>query len=159
MSHISLSLSLSPAPPLFVDPSISVTTVEGQEVTLPCATLPDPTLSFTWFFNDVQISLPSNEEGAPVLLANGSLHFSSVEDSREGAYTCEASNSLGSAEGTVLLTVFGKESTLLIDTPLKVHYNIMSNFIVIQFLFKTLCLMGKYIRLFFCLVLVYPLFV
>ena len=101
---------LSPAPPLFVDSSVSLTTVEGHNVTLPCATFPDPSLSFTWFFDDVQISLPSDEEGAPVLLTNGSLHLSSVRDSREGAYTCEAKNNLGTAEGTVHLTVFGEKN-------------------------------------------------
>ena len=100
-----LLLSL-PAPPLFVDSSINVTTVEGQEVTLPCSTLPDPTLSFTWFFNDVQISLPGDDA---VLLANGSLHISSVENSEEGVYTCQARNNLGTAEGTVFLSVFGME--------------------------------------------------
>ena len=99
-------LTLS-APPLFVDSSISLTTIEGQEVILPCATIPDPTLSFTWSFNDDLISLPTDEEDGPVLLTNGSLYFSSVADSREGEYTCEASNNLGTAEGTVLLTVLG----------------------------------------------------
>ena len=115
LSHLSLSTVstsptvLSPAPPLFVDSSVSLTTVEGHDVTLPCATFPDPSLSFTWFFDDIQISLPSDEEGGPVLLTNGSLHLSSVRDSLEGEYTCEARNNLGTAEGTVHLTVFGEE--------------------------------------------------
>lgn len=108
INFFNLLLSL-PAPPLFVDSSINVTTIEGQEVTLPCSTLPDPTLTFTWFFNDVQISLPGDDEDAPVLLANGSLHITSVENSEEGVYTCRARNNLGTAEGTVFLSVFGME--------------------------------------------------
>ena len=84
-----------------------MTAIEGQEVILPCDTLPDPTLTFTWYLDDVQILLPSNEEDGPVLLSNGSLYFSSVADSHEGSYTCEARNNLGTADGTVNLTVLG----------------------------------------------------
>ena len=90
-----------------MDSSLSLTAIQGQEVTLPCDTLPDPTLTFTWSFNDIPISLPSDDENGPTLLSNGSLYYSSVVDDIEGEYTCEASNSLGSAEGTVQLIVLG----------------------------------------------------
>ena len=98
------------APPLFVESFVSVTTIEGHEVILPCHTLPDPTLTFTWSFNDIPISLPSNDESGPTLLSNGSLLYSSVEDEMEGSYTCQATNNLGSAEGTIQLTVFGEHT-------------------------------------------------
>lgn len=96
---------------MFLNPSISTTVIEGQDVTLPCAVLPDPTLSFSWSFNDIPISLPSNEEEGPVLYSNGSLYLPAVDASdHDGTYTCLASNNLGTAEGTVSLTVFGKIS-------------------------------------------------
>ena len=94
-----------------MESSVSLTTIEGHEVTLPCHTLPDPTLTFTWSFNDIPIPLPSDDEAGPTLLSNGSLLYHSVEDDMEGIYTCHASNSLGSAEGTVQLTVFGEHTS------------------------------------------------
>lgn len=103
------------APPLFVDSSIAMTIIEGQEVTLPCDTLPDPTLIYTWFFNDIFILLPSDDENGPTLLSNGSLYYPSVVDDMEGNYTCEARNNLGSAEGTIQLTVLGKNPLTILS--------------------------------------------
>lgn len=99
-------MCLLPAPPLFVEPTISLTTTEGDETTLPCATFPDPTLTFTWSFNDVMISLPSDD--GPTLLSNGSLFYPSAVKALEGSYVCTATNSLGSAQGGVQLTVLGE---------------------------------------------------
>ena len=109
LGHIILVPYSSPlAPPLFVDSFVSLITIEGQEVTLPCHTLPDHTLTFTWSFNGISISLPSDDEEGPTLLSNGSLVYASVVEEMEGNYTCGASNSLGTADGTVQLTVLGK---------------------------------------------------
>ena len=91
-----------------MEPNVSLTTVEGHTATLPCHTLPDPTLTFTWFFNGNQIVLPSNEENGPSLLSNGSLFYPVVSQSLEGGYMCVARNGLGTAQGTVQLTVFGE---------------------------------------------------
>lgn len=96
-----------------MDPTISLTTIEGQQIILPCDTLPDPTLTFTWSFNGIPISLPSNDESGPTLLSNGSLSYSSAAKALEGSYTCVVSNSLGSAQGTVQLTVFGEDTQTL----------------------------------------------
>lgn len=101
-------MCLLSAPPLFLEPTISLTTIEGVETTLPCATFPDPTLIFTWLFNDIPISLPSDDEGGPTLLSNGSLVYPSAVKALEGSYICTASNSLGSAQGSVELTVLGE---------------------------------------------------
>lgn len=91
-----------------MDPTISLTTIEDFETTLPCATLPDPTLTFTWSFDGILISLPSNEEDGPTLLSNGSLFYPSAVKALEGSYICTARNSLGSAQGSVQLTVLGE---------------------------------------------------
>ena len=91
-----------------MDPTVSLTATEGFPLILPCHTLPDPTLTFAWFFNGIPILLPSNDENGPTLLSNGSLFYSSAMEALEGSYVCLASNNLGSAQGTVDLIVLSE---------------------------------------------------
>ena len=67
---------------------------------LPCHATPDPSLSFSWLLAGVP--LPQQQ-----VLSNGGLSIGSVAESNEGTYTCVATNTLGSAQGTVQLTVNG----------------------------------------------------
>ena len=83
---------------------IALTTTVGSQILLPCDIIIDPTITFTWQFNDVTIN-PSSSAGVFSILSNGSLLISSVANSHEGVFTCVATNSLGVAEGNVTLTV------------------------------------------------------
>lgn len=95
-------------PPSFQNLTLNLTAVPSSPITLPCATFPDPTLTFSWFFNGVSLS----SGGALVLTEDGGLVLSSVQSSDEGTYTCSATNSLGTANGTVHLDVLGKQKLL-----------------------------------------------
>lgn len=82
-------------------------------ITLPCATFPDPTLSFSWSFNGSPL-VPAASEGALVLGEDGGLTISSVASSDEGVFTCSASNNLGTANGTVYLDVLSKQICMFV---------------------------------------------
>lgn len=103
----SFTPSLRTVPPSFQNQTLNISAVPSQSVTLPCATFPDPTLSFSWMFGGVPLR-PDSSEGGLRLLADGSLVLSSPQGRDEGVYTCTASNNLGSASGLVYLNVLGK---------------------------------------------------
>lgn len=71
-------------------------TTDGDAVLLYCSAVANPTASITWLFNSVEV------DG---VLTNGSLLLSPVQVTDEGNYTCRASNSIGSDEAVVFLSV------------------------------------------------------
>ena len=95
-------------PPTFTSPILNVTAVLSTSATLPCRTILDSTLTFSWLFDNKLLSPAMTGEGPLVLTANGSLILASVARASEGIYTCVATNSLGVANGTVYLVVYGK---------------------------------------------------
>ena len=50
------------------------------------------------------------------LLSNGGLSITSVAQSNEGVYTCNITNSLGSAQGTVQLNVNSEQSKQILNS-------------------------------------------
>ena len=96
-----------PAPPILLNASISLTLVAGSPALLPCSVrLPDPALSFQWFYN-AQLLDTATTEGIQ-LLSNGSLTIANVRTSLGGTYICVASNSLGTVRSTVAVNVESK---------------------------------------------------
>ena len=89
------------APPMLYNGNISVTTIVGSSLTLPCNVRPEMNLTFTWFFQGLAVSMAR-------VLPNGALSIPSVSVSQEGTYTCLVSNQLGSAQEYVTLTVQGR---------------------------------------------------
>ena len=83
-----------------------VTAIVGLPSTLPCHTLPDSTLMFTWVFEDQSLDISSPSSGLE-LLENGSLVIADVTVDDEGVFTCIATNSLGTAQGFVTMEVLG----------------------------------------------------
>ena len=97
----------TPARPILLNASISLTLVAGSPALLPCSVrLPDPALSFQWFHN-AQLLDTATTEGIQ-LLSNGSLTIANVRTSLGGTYICVASNSLGTVRSTVAVNVEGK---------------------------------------------------
>ena len=96
-----------PAPPILLNASISLTLVAGSPALLPCSVrLPDPDLSFQWFYNAQPLDTATTE--GIQLLSNGSLTIANVRTSLGGTYICVASNSLGTVRSTVAVSVEGK---------------------------------------------------
>ena len=87
--------------------SLNSTAIVSNPVSLPCSTLPDPGLTFSWYFGSVLLS-PETSGGNLVISDTGTLTISSVARSNEGVYTCMAVNNLGAANGTVYLEVYGR---------------------------------------------------
>ena len=102
-------LVLTLVPPSFRNPTLNRTALPSQPFTIPCDTLPDPTLSFTWYFNGAALMLGGSS--GLTLEDNGGLTFASVQNSNEGTYTCSATNSLATTNGTVHLNVLSKSHT------------------------------------------------
>jgi len=73
-------------------------TTDGDEVLLHCSAMGNPNPSITWLFNSAEVDR---------ILANGSLLLSPVQVSSEGNYTCHATNSIGSDEAVVFLSILG----------------------------------------------------
>ena len=97
----------TPAPPILLNASISLTLVAGSSALLPCSVhLPDPSLSFQWFHNAQPLDTATTE--GIQLLFNGSLTIANVRTSLGGTYICVASNSLGTVRSTVAVNVEGK---------------------------------------------------
>ena len=97
----------TPAPPILLNASISLTLVAGFSALLPCSVhLPDPSLSFQWFHNAQPLDTATTE--GIQLLFNGSLTIANVQTSLGGTYICVASNSLGTVRSTVAVNVEGK---------------------------------------------------
>ena len=65
---------------------------------LHCSAVANPIASITWLFNSAEV------DG---VLTNGSLLLSIVQVTNEGNYTCRATNSIGSDEADVFLSILG----------------------------------------------------
>ena len=109
-------LSSPLVPPSFQNQTVNVSAIPSRPATLPGATFPDPTLSFSWSFNGVPL-VPEASGGALRVLEDGSLVLSSVQSADEGVYTCTATNNLATANGTVYLDVLSKYAVLLVMIP------------------------------------------
>ena len=107
MPALNFSLPLTPAPPILLNASISLTAVAGSPTILPCSVrLPDPALSFQWSHNAQPLDTATTE--GIQLLSNGSLSIASIRSSLGGTYTCVASNTLGTVQSMVVVNVEGK---------------------------------------------------
>ena len=92
--------------------NIAITSITGSQATLPCDIILDPTITFTWQFDGANIN-PSTSAGTFTILSNGSLVISAVANSHEGTFTCVATNTLGTAEGNVTLTVYSELKVII----------------------------------------------
>ena len=79
--------------------NISLTTVVGSSLILPCDVRPELNLTFAWYFRGSKVSTG--------VLPSGALSIPSVSVGQEGTYTCLVSNQLGYAQEYVTLTVQG----------------------------------------------------
>ena len=83
-----------------------MTVLVNTKVLLPCNVPSDESITMSWTFEGAALEFPHSDYQ---LLTNGSILIQSVAQSQEGGYVCTASNSAGSAQGTVQLIVQGKE--------------------------------------------------
>ena len=77
---------------------------------MPCDIQSDESLAISWTFEGASLEFPHSDYQ---LLVNGSLLVQSVAQSQEGEYICTASNSAGTAQGSVQLIVQGKINNLI----------------------------------------------
>lgn len=96
--------------PFFTDDDVSLTVLVNTETLVPCNAQSDESITLSWTFKGVALDFPHSDYQ---LLTNGSLLIQSVAQSQEGEYVCTASNSAGTAQGTVQLTVQGKERLII----------------------------------------------
>lgn len=83
---------------------VTVTVEVFDPVLLPCNVLVDESVSITWSFDGVQLTLPFP---GFQLLQNGSLYIQSITKTQDGTYTCTGTNTLGSIDSVVELDVQG----------------------------------------------------
>ncbi|CAL1546790.1 unnamed protein product, partial [Lymnaea stagnalis] len=79
---------------------------EGGNVTVACRPQAAPRADIAWLKNGVQVGR---------VLPSGALELTSLSQSDSGTYTCVATNDLGEARSSCLLTVQGK--TVFADRP------------------------------------------
>ena len=91
-----------------VIPNPQVIGVQGQSLVLQCVTsgFPEPTI--TWHFNMRQIIV--NDAPRLSITPDGNLIINGVVTSDDGLYQCVATNAAGSDDGTVNLTIHGKNN-------------------------------------------------
>lgn len=111
----------SVAVPNHVVVNVNLVVVVQSSVILPCHVEPDESIEFTWTKDGVSLSLPSP---GYQLLSNGSIFIQAVAVSQEGVYVCTASNSAGSSEGTVDLTIQGTHTKYSIGITI-IHWNLV----------------------------------
>ena len=81
---------------------------QGQTVELVCTVTGDPTPAVQWYYNGA-VEVPNALTPNAQLSSNDTiLTLSPVLKTNEGVYTCMVSNSLGSVNATISLTVQGK---------------------------------------------------
>ena len=85
---------------------MTVTVTEGDTTSLPCHISGNPSSSFSWDKNGVDVLQPQSSRFS--LSNDGTLLISSVEKVDEGAYQCTLTNDLGSASSDVQLRVLGE---------------------------------------------------
>ena len=86
---------------------MTVTVTEGDPTSLPCHISGNPSTSFSWDKNGVDVLEPQSNRFS--LSSNdGTLLISSVEKVDEGVYHCTLTNDLGSASSDVHLRVLGE---------------------------------------------------
>ncbi|GFN89729.1 contactin [Plakobranchus ocellatus] len=80
----------------------------GGSVTLTCRPEAAPRPSIKWLKNDVEVPDTNDREARVVYMTNGNLRISTVQLSDQGSYTCVASNVMGSAYSTGILTIVAR---------------------------------------------------
>ena len=91
-----------------VIPNPQVIGVQGQSLVLQCITSGFPQPMITWYFNMRQISV--NDAPRLSITPDGNLIINGVVTDDDGLYQCVATNAAGSDDGTVNLTIHGKNS-------------------------------------------------
>ena len=91
------------APEAGVD-DVSVTSVTGDTAALPCHVAGNPTPSYSWLKDGLEVTAG----GMFSVALNGTLFIAAVSKTVEGQFACTGSNSLGSAMSSVQLRVLGK---------------------------------------------------
>ena len=104
-------LGFSPRPTK-PNPYKNVTTTKGHNIQFVCDVEAVPEPAFQWSKDGVLVeenSMTSFEQGRKV------LSLSTVNETDDGWYTCEAENYLGSTRFSYQLTVFGNNSSTYIS--------------------------------------------
>ncbi|KAL0979596.1 hypothetical protein UPYG_G00187060 [Umbra pygmaea] len=95
--------------PIIVSFRGAVRKIEGSSVVLPCRSVGELPISYTWTRGHSQASIiPTTNRHVD---GDGALHISSVEVSDAGAYHCTAQNTAGRQQKTATLIIYAKDES------------------------------------------------